>query len=68
MPLPRNVLEDVAKDLGDAESMLVDLKDVISDMRYAGMDVAEQEREARALEDDIRKLRIFYERQKAKVS
>ena len=66
MPLPKETLDDILRDVRESEAALVDLKDVISDMRLSGMDVAKEEDKMDELTDKIRSLRSFYDRQKAK--
>lgn len=63
MPLPKEVLETVKKDIDRASESLVLLKEVVSDMRHAGMDTAKQDTEIDRLDDEIRKLKIFHTRQ-----
>lgn len=67
MPLPREVLDTIAEDIESAESQMAALKDVVDDMRLAGMDVSKQEDRMDSLTDDLRKLKLFYKRQSAKV-
>lgn len=67
MPLPKEVLDSIAADIETSESALVELEDVLSDMRLAGMDVAKHESECESLTEKVRSLKIFYERQKAKL-
>lgn len=67
MPLPREVLESIAEDIEEAEKAISELDDVVGDMRLAGMTTTKQDAELEKLSDEIRKLRIFYERQKAKL-
>jgi hypothetical protein len=66
MPLPIEVLDSVKEDIEQAKLLMKDLKDVIADMRYAGMDIAKQEEELASLSSEIKKLEVFYDRQKAK--
>lgn len=66
MPLPKEVLETVKGQIESAKSSLVELKEVITDMRLSGMDTTKQDEEYETLASDLRKLEIFYGRQKAK--
>jgi len=66
MPLPKEVLETVKKDIDRATESLAKLKEVVSDMRYAGMDTTKNDTEIDRLDDEIRKLKIFYNRQAKK--
>lgn len=66
MPLPKEVLERVKVNLDKAEATLNEIIDVVSDMRLAGLDTSKQDIETENLRDEIRKRRIFYERQKAR--
>lgn len=68
MPLPKEVLEAVKVDLDEATSTLADMKDIVSDMRFAGMDTKAQEAKIDDLETAIRQMKVVYERQKAKSS
>ena len=66
MPLPKDILEKVKVNLDKAEATLNEITDVVTDMRLAGLDTAKQDIETENLRDEIRKRRIFYERQKAR--
>ena len=66
MALPSEVLESIATDIADAANSLVELKDVVGDMRLSGMDASRQEEEVARLSDRLRSYKVFYERQKAK--
>lgn len=68
MPLPKDILESIKGDIAEAEKALAELKDVVSDMRLAGMDTTKQDAEVDSLDDEIRKLKVFYGRQIAKSS
>lgn len=68
MPVPKEVLEDIAQDIKEATSSLAELEEVVKDMRLAGMDTTKIDGELESLRDEIRKLRVFYDRQKAKSS
>ena len=68
MPLPKEVLESLKHDIDEAEESLKEVKDVVTDMRLAGMDTAKLDSELETLKDEIRKRRILYDRQKAKSS
>lgn len=66
MPIPKEILESIREDIDDATLALADLKSIVSDMRFAGMDTTRQDAEIAHLTEEIRKLRIFHDRQKAK--
>ena len=66
MPLPKEVLALVADDIKKAEDSLVELKDIVTDMRLSGMDTAKRDDELDDLKDKLRNLKVFYDRQKAK--
>jgi signal transduction histidine kinase len=66
MPLPKEILDSVEEDIKEADSAIAELRDVVTDMRLAGMDTTKQEAELDKLTDEIRKLRIFDARQRAK--
>lgn len=68
MPMPKELLDRIAADIKEAEGYLAEVKDVVSDMRLAGMDTSRQVKEIDDLEDKLRQLRVFHERQKAKLS
>lgn len=68
MPLPKEILESLKHDIDEADESLKEVKDVVTDMRLAGMDTAKFDSELETLKDEIRKRRILYERQKAKSS
>ncbi|KKK56348.1 hypothetical protein LCGC14_3065430 [marine sediment metagenome] len=56
----------VLTDIDRATESLAKLKEVVSDMRYAGMDTTKNDTEIDRLDDEIRKLKIFYNRQAKK--
>ncbi|GAJ00430.1 unnamed protein product [marine sediment metagenome] len=66
MPLPKDVLKQVKANLDKAEATLAEIQDVVTDMRLAGLDTTKQDTEMEALRDEIRKRRIFYDRQEAR--
>ena len=66
MPLPKEQLDFIANDIGAATATLKEMKDVIDDMRLAGMSIDKQEKTYDDLSDRLRSLRVFYERQQAK--
>ena len=66
MPLVKEVLELIAGNIVKAKGSLAALKEVVADMRLAGMDTTNQNKEVDRLTTDLRALEIFYERQKAK--
>jgi len=66
MALPREVLESIAADIAEAEKGIIELKDIVGDMRLSGMDTAKEDDRLDKLEDRLRSLKIFYERQKTK--
>ncbi len=68
MPLPKEVLESLKRDIDEAEESLIEVKDVVTDMRLAGMDTAKFDDRLETLRDEIRKRRILYERQISKSS
>ena len=68
MPLPKEVLESLKRGIDEAEESLIEVKDVVTDMRLAGMDTAKFDDRLETLRDEIRKRRILYERQISKSS
>ena len=66
MPLPEEVLDSVKEDIDQGKALLAELKDVITDMRLSGMDTTKEDEQYATLSSDVRKLEVFYERQKAK--
>ncbi len=66
MPLPKEQLDFIANDIEAANATLKEMKDVIDDMRLAGMSIDKQEKTYDDLSDRLRSLRVFYERQQAK--
>lgn len=68
MPLPKDVLDKAEANLDKAEAILADITDVVTDMRLAGLDTTKRDIEMENLRDEIRKRRIFHERQKARAS
>ena len=68
MPLPQEQLDFIKLDIEAATEKLRDMKDVIDDMRLAGMGISKQEDIYNQLDDRLRSLKVFYERQQAKVN
>lgn len=68
MPLPADILESIKGDIAEADRALAELKDVVADMRLAGMDTTKQDAQIDSLDDEIRRLKVFYGRQIAKSS
>jgi len=66
MPLPKEQLEFIKLDIDAASETLKEMKDVIDDMRLAGMSIDKQQKTYDDLSDRLRSLRVFYERQQAK--
>lgn len=66
MPIPKEQLELIKQDIDAATETLADMKDVIDDMRLAGMSIDRQQKTYDDLSDKLRSLRVFYERQTAK--
>lgn len=68
MPIPKEVLDSLATDIAEAEGLLAQLVDIVADMRLSGMDTKAEDDKMDKLTDDIRHLKAFYGRQKAKSS
>ena len=66
MPLPKEQLDFIKLDIDAASKTLKEMKDVIDDMRLAGMSIDKQQKTYDDLSDKLRSLRVFYERQSAK--
>jgi len=66
MPLPKEQLDFIKLDIDAASKTLKAMKDVIDDMRLAGMSIEKQQKRFDDLTDKIRSLRVFYERQATK--
>ena len=66
MPLPKEQLDYIKLDIDAAGKTLKEMKDVIDDMRLAGMSIDKQQKTYDDLTDKLRSLRVFYERQSAK--
>ncbi|MBA7585677.1 hypothetical protein ES708_27665 [subsurface metagenome] len=66
MPIPKEVLERMKEGMDEAEVLLKDYKDIITDMRLAGMDTTEREKVSHDMTEKLRQQRVFYGRQKAK--
>ena len=66
MPLPKEQLEFIKLDIDAASETMKGMKDVIDDMRLAGMSIDKQQKTYDDLSDRLRSLRVFYERQQAK--
>jgi len=66
MPLPKEQLDFIKEDIDAASKTLTEMKDVLDDMRLAGMSIERQQKTYDDLTDKLRSLRVFYERQQAK--
>jgi len=66
MPLPKDLLARCKANLDKAEATLAEITDVVTDMRLAGLDTSKQDIQMENMRDEIRKRRIFYERQTAR--
>lgn len=66
MPIPRDILEAMKKDLEEAKKHLEEIDDIITDMRYAGLDASEFEKRYDELTLQVRRLELFIARQEAK--
>ena len=63
MPLPTEILEDIKRRIDEAEDSVKSIADVISDLRASGIDASQQEAALSSAKEDLRRLRLFYERQ-----
>lgn len=63
MPLPAGILEDIKRKLDEAEDDVRGITDVLSDLRAAGVDASKQEDALNKAKENLRHLRLFYERQ-----
>lgn len=63
MPLPPEVLEDIKRKLDEAEDDVKGITDVLADLRAAGIDALKQEEALAKAKENLRHLRLFYERQ-----
>lgn len=68
MPLPKDQLELIGEDIEKATIGLAKMKDVIEDMRLAGMPSEKQEKAYDELSDRLRSLKVFHARQQAKAT
>lgn len=67
MPLPPDVLEEIKAKINAAEEAVKGIEDVMADLRATGVGVGEQETRLKEAKEDLRKLRLFYERQSKRV-
>lgn len=67
MPLPPEVLEEIKTKIDEAEERIKSIEDIISDLRATGIGIGEQEVKLKEAKEDLRKLRLFYERQRKRV-
>ena len=67
MPLPKDILDNIEEDINLASAALAELKDVVTDMRLSGMDTTKQDADVDKLTDELRGLKTFHARQKAKL-
>lgn len=68
MPLSKEQLELIKGDIDTASEKLIAMKDVIDDMRLAGMATDKQQATYDDLTDRLRSLKVFYGRQEAKLT
>lgn len=68
MPLPKDILKQAKASLDEAETILNEIKDVVTDMRLSGLDTTKQDVEMEHMRDEIRKRRNFYQRQEDRAS
>ncbi|MBA7583497.1 hypothetical protein ES708_25442 [subsurface metagenome] len=68
MPLPKEVLEQMKEGIDKAEVLLKDYRDIVTDMRLAGMDTTKREEILHDMTERLRQQRVFYGRQKAKLT
>ncbi len=68
MPLPVEVLESIKKAIDEAEENIKSISDVIADLRATGIDASKQEEALTSVKEDLRKLRLFYDRQTKRIS
>lgn len=67
MPLPRETLDQIKERLDEAAKVIENLEDVILDADVAELDIVAQKERLESLKDNYRKLKLFYDRQSAKV-
>lgn len=60
MPLPEEVLQEIAEGLDKAKAGIDDLKDTISDMRKAKLDTEFQDKRLAELEATYRQMLMFH--------
>jgi len=68
MPLPAEVLNEIKNRIDEAEDSIRNVEDVISDLRATGVDASKQEEKLAEVKEELRRLRLFYERQHGKLS
>lgn len=66
MPLSPEQLAEIDTSLKEGERLVKDLEATISDAHISGLEVAFEESRLRQVKEDIRRLRMFYTRQKAR--
>lgn len=67
MPLPPEMLEDIKRKIDEAEDRLKSVEDVVTDLRAAGTDATRHEEALAKAKEELRRLRLFFERQSARV-
>ena len=68
MPLPKEVLANIKARLDEGDDYVKSVEDVLADLRITGVGVGEQEEKLKTAKADLRKLRLFYDRQAKKVA
>ena len=63
MPLPLEALEEIRTRMEAAEKSIKVIEEIITDKRAAGIDASKEEERLAPLKDDLRKWKVFYERQ-----
>jgi len=66
MTMPKEVMDTIASDITKAETALATLKDVLGDMKLAGMDITTKQAQYDDLSKKLRSMKAFYELRKAK--
>jgi len=61
MPLPPEMMEDIARTIEEQRQAIADLEETVSNLRQAGVDALAAEQELRAARESLRQLEVFYE-------
>lgn len=67
MPLTPELLEQIREKLDEAKKKRADVQDVLDDLRASGIDASAQVEKLKAIDEDIKRMDVFYGRQQKRL-